>query len=336
MGMKDTHFRDNHLETVKGMAYGYAPSGGTWKQSIPHYDTVGASSLLTTVEDWMKWDRNFDDPKVGGQALVDQMHEPFTLNNGAKTAYLYGLFAGKFRGLRTVSHSGADAGYRSAYVRFPDQKLSVTCLCNAVVNPSQMANEVAALYLEDKMEPKPKPAEEPPAVVLPETELQKAAGVFWNQASQVSIRLVYSKGKLSISMPIQNELTPVVPGLFRSGLNEIRVSTEELSIRSDGQNEPEGFQRVPDWKLSTEDFSTLAGSYYSEELDSTYRIEVRDNKLKLLRKKAMVHDIEPAFKDALFISRLGLAQLERDPNGTVTGFRLTLGRIVNLAFRRTR
>ena len=70
LGMKDTHFRDDHQETVKGMAYGYSQVEGVWKQSIPHYDTVGASSLLTTVEDWVKWDRNFDEPKVGGAALV--------------------------------------------------------------------------------------------------------------------------------------------------------------------------------------------------------------------------------------------------------------------------
>jgi len=84
LGMRDTHFRDDHQETVKGMAYGYNQTGRVWKQSIPHYDTVGASSLLTTVEDWAKWERNFDDPKVGGKALVEQMLAPFTLNSGGE------------------------------------------------------------------------------------------------------------------------------------------------------------------------------------------------------------------------------------------------------------
>src|SRR5215472_9551553 len=56
LGMTNTHFRDNHAEIVKNMAYGYEPAGDMFSISITNFDTVGATSLLTTVEDLVKWD----------------------------------------------------------------------------------------------------------------------------------------------------------------------------------------------------------------------------------------------------------------------------------------
>ena len=49
--MKSTHFRDDHAEIIKNMAYGYEPAKDTYRISITNFDTVGATSLLTTVED---------------------------------------------------------------------------------------------------------------------------------------------------------------------------------------------------------------------------------------------------------------------------------------------
>ena len=34
------------------------------------FDTYGATSLFTTVEDMAKWDQNFVDKKVGGEAAI--------------------------------------------------------------------------------------------------------------------------------------------------------------------------------------------------------------------------------------------------------------------------
>jgi CubicO group peptidase (beta-lactamase class C family) len=336
LGMKDTHFRDDHQEIVKGMAYGYAQTGGVWRRSIPHYDTVGASSLLTTVEDWAKWDRNFDEPKAGGKALIEQMMQPFTLNSGEKTDYRFGLVTGKYRGLSTVSHGGADAGYRSHYVRFPEQKLSVTCLCNAVVDPAAFSRDVAALYLADRMEPAPVRAGAAPQVDLPLTELEKAAGLYWNERNEEVMRLRLADGKLSLSIGARGELVPTGPGRFRQGNEpmEITATGDELIVMAPGMRQPDRFKRVPEWKPNAAELARLAGSYYSEEIDSTYRLEVREGHLKLTRKKLRTHDVEPTFEDSLYIRFLGFARIDRAPDGSVSGFRLTEGRIRNLAFKR--
>ena len=64
--MKNTHFRDDHAEIVKNIAYGYTPDKDTFKLSVTNFDTVGATSLMTTVEDLALWDENFYNSRVGG------------------------------------------------------------------------------------------------------------------------------------------------------------------------------------------------------------------------------------------------------------------------------
>src|ERR1700722_11910879 len=70
LAMHRTHFRDNHAEIVPDIAYGYEKTGDHFELSIPNFDTVGATSLLTTVEDLALWDENFYTTRVGGEALI--------------------------------------------------------------------------------------------------------------------------------------------------------------------------------------------------------------------------------------------------------------------------
>ena len=113
------------------------------------------------------------------------------------------------------------------------------------------------------------------------------------------------------------------------------MAGDGISVLAPGMKEPDRLKRVAEWKPSPAEMQALSGSYYSQELDSTYRIEVRDGKLKLMRKKLRTHDVEPTFADALYVRQLGFARVERGANGKVTGFRLTAGRIRDLEFKKT-
>ncbi len=92
--------------------------------SLTNFDTAGATSLHTTVEDLQLWDENFYHPRVGGPELIQQMLERGKLNSGELQDYASGIVIGTYKGLPTVEHGGADAGYRSDMIRFPDQHFS--------------------------------------------------------------------------------------------------------------------------------------------------------------------------------------------------------------------
>jgi CubicO group peptidase (beta-lactamase class C family) len=147
LGMKDTQFRDDHTLTVDNEAIGYVPQDGGFAVSIPQLDVVGDGGVFSTVEDLARWDANFDSGVVGGREGMKMMQQTATLPDGRSTGYALGLSVGNFAGSRVVSHSGAFGGYRSTYLRFPEDHLSVITLCNVSAMSSQLAERVATLYL---------------------------------------------------------------------------------------------------------------------------------------------------------------------------------------------
>src|SRR5215475_1286957 len=155
LGMQQTHFQDHYGDLVPNRAYSYErrPEGG-YRYVALSYSTVGPSSLFTTVEDLARWDENFYTGRVGGKALLELMQLPARLNNGTQTDYASGLVIGEHRGLRTVEHGGADAGFRAELLRFPDAHFSVITLCNAGdADTGDMARRVADSFLDAELKP---------------------------------------------------------------------------------------------------------------------------------------------------------------------------------------
>jgi CubicO group peptidase (beta-lactamase class C family) len=147
LGMTETQFRDDHSMVVQSEAIGYRPQGSGYVVSIPQLDVVGDGGVFSTVADLAKWDANFDSGVVGGKSGVALLQTPGELRDGRGTGYGLGLVIGTSDGLRTVSHSGSFGGYSSTYLRYPDKKLSVIALCNISTAASQLAQEVANLYI---------------------------------------------------------------------------------------------------------------------------------------------------------------------------------------------
>jgi len=130
LGMKNTHFRDDHAEIVKNNAYGYTPEkDGTFRLSNTNFDTVGPTSLHTTVEDLALWDENFYHPRVGGPDFTSQMTQRGELNSGEQTEYAFGLLVGTYRGLAIVDHA---RGRRWLSVRNDALPYPAFLLCGSV------------------------------------------------------------------------------------------------------------------------------------------------------------------------------------------------------------
>jgi len=204
--MRSTHFRDDHAEIVKHIAYGYEQGKGrnVYRLSVTNFDTVGATSLLTTVEDLAHWDENFYHPRVGGAALVAQQLQRGKLNSGKDLDYAFGLAHGMYRGLATFDDGGADAGYRADLLRFPQQHFSVACLCNqAETNPGELARKVADIYLADQFKEPPPARVEPSAkpVAVPDERLAQYAGLYWREDDERALRILHKDGNCFCRSP---------------------------------------------------------------------------------------------------------------------------------------
>jgi CubicO group peptidase (beta-lactamase class C family) len=239
LGMRSTHFRDDHAEIVKHIAYGYAAGDGrnVYRLSVTNFDTVGATSLLTTVEDLQHWDENFYHPSIGGPTLIAQQLEHGKLNSGKELPYASGLQHGNYRGLPTVSHSGADAGYRAELLRFPEQHFSVACLCNqAETNPAQLSRQVADIYLRDQFKEAapvratasttaPAP---PPELHLTPEKLNGYVGAYVSSEIEAVYRITLDNGRLKLnrlkSKP--TDLRPIRPDFFEGDPGDLQFQRD--------------------------------------------------------------------------------------------------------------
>lgn len=171
LDMKNTVFYDDHEMIVKNRAYSYHNAEGGFKKSVLSYANAGATSLFTTVEDLSLWADNFDKMKVGNPKIMEMMERCFILNKGDTTSYAFGQSIGKYKGLKTISHGGGDAGYRTYLLRFPDQHFAVSVFSNlASFNPASIAFEAADAYLGDKLKEEPKVEQPTPSASTPPKE----------------------------------------------------------------------------------------------------------------------------------------------------------------------
>jgi CubicO group peptidase (beta-lactamase class C family) len=238
LGMKNTHYHNDHTHIVKKRASGYAPrKNGGFRISMTVLDMIGDGGVYTSVRDLLLWDRNFYDNKLGErrQALIKRMITPGALNNGKKVDYASGLRVDSYRGLPTVSHGGSFVGYRAEILRFPDEKFTVICLCNvSTADAPRLARQVADIYLGDRLQPASEPESARPAegeerpvkdMSVSEAELKAYVGLYYSEELDVTYRLVVEEGKLFLRYRHAPE-----EALRSSGKDKFQVASLQLDF----------------------------------------------------------------------------------------------------------
>ncbi len=216
LGMNHTHWDDDRSMIVKNRVVSYGVGKITpWQHFIKNINAVGDGNLLTTIEDLAKWDQNFYDNKVGGAGFTEYLLTRGKLNNGEVLAYAFGLGRDEYRGLKIISHAGGFLGFRTQLIRFPEQKFSVICLCNAgTINPVNLSEKVADIFLADQFKAetkKPMPpvnqTKPPLSFTVPATQLNEFVGSYYSSELDVTYKFIVSDGKLTLKLAHQNSYT---------------------------------------------------------------------------------------------------------------------------------
>jgi CubicO group peptidase (beta-lactamase class C family) len=353
LGMTHTHFRDDHAEIVKHNALGYGreDKDEPFRLSVTNFDTVGATSLHTTVEDLQLWDENFYHPRVGGPAFPQQMLERGKLNSGEQLDYAFGLVVGKYKGQPTVDHAGGDAGYRSDMTRFPEQHFSAAVLCNSAdTNPTALVRQVADIFLaKDLKAPEAARMTEPPkstGAPIGAEQTSALAGIFWNREEDDFERIQVKDGKAQINLG-GDEFHPLKP----AGEGSFHIADvpwgDQVEIRllpaSSGKprrleqsfagGKPDVFESTTAFMPSGTELGDYVGVYVSEEIDPVYRILLENGNLSLMRLKNKSETLRPAVRD-VFTGDIGTLRFKRDSKQRIAGFVLNAGRIRNFRFQK--
>lgn len=112
----------SHVQSVAGHYRRTEALGGV--------DGAGAGSIMSTVDDMLRWMRHMDDPKVGSPETWKIMKTPQVLPNGTSTGYGLGLYTIDYRGITTLQHAGGVFGSNSQMLKVPGAGLDVVVMIN--------------------------------------------------------------------------------------------------------------------------------------------------------------------------------------------------------------
>jgi len=346
LGMGSTSSSGQPMPIIPHRAYGYGR--GTDGRYVPRTTPdalLGPTGVNSTVGDLAKWLANYDDPKIGGRAVVDAMLKPGTLSDGTPITYASGLHREHYRGLEFIEHSGVNWGYKTDIIRFPAQHFSVIILANADDSePPQLALQIADIYLKDQFpsgKPRPSPITMPVAVDRYVGTYEVAAGTtLAAPGRQYTFRKEDFVGDGATLIAFSDaDFFRKADGFRVHFTVEPGEGSAERAIIHDPSGDDFVARRViaspallpPD----RSSFASLAGFYWSRELNIMYTIDFRDGKLWLRYPRGEM-ELSPLFRDVFEWRHLFTDHLTfiRDPRGTVTGFFLTENnqRVTDLKF----
>lgn len=345
LGMTGTHFHDDHNTVVPNRAYAYRPlQEEGYRISIPDFDVVGATSLHTTVEDMARWDRNFYTARVGGPEVMEEMHRRGILRSGDTIGYALGLQHGNYRGLATVGHGGSDAGYRSQFLRFPSEDLSVAVLCNFPSSgPGNLARRVADIYLEGAFPetPSDEPSgarareaerEAPDPVPLATEELERLAGFYLHYSSDLPQEFRARDGHLYRGQR----------RLVHEGGWTFRAQGSEETLRAEAGRDGSVQMTLGDGRVlfrqdpidpETVELREYVGRYWSDELAVEYEVGLDADGLFYHQRKVGRRSLSPRFKDGFRAGSYSVT-FTRNEGGELTGFTMSTGRVWKVRFNR--
>lgn len=350
LGMTKTWFRVSPEQIIPGRSMGYAPSEDGFIEKTDLAGAMGAGGIYTTLEDLSKWIVNFKEHKIGSDATFELMMTSNLLTTGTPSGYGFGLFIDDYKGQKQVQHGGADVAHRSMLVYFPEIDASVITQSNLSSFAGNSAYQIADFFFEEYFE-QPK-AEDTASMTVADAD---TAEFVYNAATfdaltgkyELSVMpgfiltfdregdRIYTQatGQPEINIKATSDSTFTLIGVQASltfHLNE-DGSADSLTLHQNGNH----IARKMTWKPTAAELESYVGSYFSDELETMYHVEMGDDGLQLVH----YHIAEPmkltASKKDTFGATFPMAGIEfvRDESGAITGFKASNGRTRNVLFR---
>jgi len=167
LGMDDSFFNDNVNLIVKNRADGYSPIKkypGKYEINMTNLSWVGDGGVYTSINDFIKWDQNFYDNKLGTAtpSLIKTMEQTFLETKVKKSnqtlsreqegqhTYAFAQNLAYYNGYKRWSHSGSWVAYTTHYTRFPEIRFSVVVFCNTEeIGATAVSDEIIGLYFQE-------------------------------------------------------------------------------------------------------------------------------------------------------------------------------------------
>ena len=337
LGMTSSHFHDDHTRLVPRRATGYNRTALLWRPVSNNLMALGSSSLYSTASDMAKWLMNFDDPRVGGRNAMALMRTRGTLNDGSPNPYAFGISHGTYRGQANLAHSGSWAGFVSYLVHFPEQRFGIIVLANAsAVNVQRAAFTLADIYLGDELAPANAAnaanvtLASQPDVTVAHATLDGYAGIYrlgpgWYVRIRRDGNTLRTQATREGEFPLlpRSDSTFWVPA-YTSPMTFTRDSSGAVTLVYRNMRVR---RLAADYPTRRGSLADLAGEYVSDELQTSYSVDVKDTTVTIRHQRHGDVTLTRAFADdyatpAWFMQSV---EFQRDASGRVTGMLVNAG-----------
>lgn len=336
--MNSSSFQDDPSRIIKNMAYSYTPQDSGYTKDPNALTALGSSSLYTSVDDLILWVNHFNEQIKAKNPVYTNMLNDGILNNKDSVHYGYGLGLGKQGKYKIVSHTGGWAGYRTIITNFPEAELSIIVLGNrADFNPNGFANRIAEIMLPELISPSQHvdSLKLAPTITLDTLLAKKYTGMF-KLGDNWFVNLTLENGQLMTQANGEPKF-PMFPKSPTGFWIEEYHSSMNFIANEDGTVDTLIYRNFRAPRMTPVPSNTLpliqyTGTYHSEELSTSYKLDLKDKELWLhhfrLGDMMLSQDL---FTPGQFNSDIGRIEFDQN-NGKVTGLRISGGRIKNIRF----
>ena len=168
LGMNNSFFNDDVNLPFKNRADAYTPikeGSNEYKINVTNLSWIGDGGVYTSLNDFIKWDQNFYENKLGNgnESLIQTMEMTFEETKAIKrnqkmdkereneNTYAFAQNLAFYNGYKRWSHSGSWVGWLAHYARFPDLGFSTVVFCNTnEIDATIIADKVVDIYFKTK------------------------------------------------------------------------------------------------------------------------------------------------------------------------------------------
>ncbi len=350
LGMIDTLFRDNPREILENRAYSinYHYRDGYLK-GADNLGVVGANSLYTSLDDFIKWISNIQSQKLGPAAVLEKMLTSGKLSDGKDAGHSYGFRTETKNGLKRILKDGFWGGFHAAFRYYPDVSFAVVIFSNwdySWYSPANHAENVVNVCLKSYMqkEEKAKPgSEKKEEMELSPIILGQYQGEFRLQpGTYMTIKMEDENLMLFLPGGQKYRLTPVSESefLFLNQFYTVSFHKDQndqishLNLRGGSQdfNAP----RIERVELNHEQLKLHEGTYYNEETDSRYEIRLGEKGLVITSLRGGDVSLTPESRNYFIGNSLifRLIAFSTDESGEIAGFRIDSDNLQHFIFKK--
>ncbi|MFO8067109.1 MAG: serine hydrolase, partial [Bacteroidales bacterium] len=303
-----------------------------------------------TLDDFAKWIQNLNHPAVGTLEMIEEMTTPYELKNGKSTGYGLGLFIQDYKGLKQIHHGGGDMAHRSMFMLFPEIDAAIVTQSNLASFNGAIPNRIADLFFGEYMETNEDSEQEKTLASDDETEFEYDPKNFDLLAGRYELSImpgfiltfdregdrIYTQAtnQPEVDLTATSDSTFSLMGVNASvtfHLNE-DATADSLTLHQNGNH----IAKKIDFTLAPDEMSEYTGRFYSDEIETTYTIELKDD--ELVMQHFQLEDemkLDPTHKDQFgSVMPIQTVEFVRNDEGEITGFNASNGRTRNVYFRK--